>query len=334
MILLNLFYYINYIFKHMQINFNNLIRNISISVNDAINEHIGTLQDDIDISQIIDDIRNHKYLESPVKYELYKNIEQLQNTDTIYTLLYDNLIPWIEHLEIIICINDNSVIEAAALLENNSRTIYTENSVLLATIVVNNPDNIRFLETQIVHEIRHYYDDFKRSLSVYKSEDRDLNFYLSKHPQEKYIDFNKFKDIIMTNINYPTSLPFVKKMFISQLYWLNNKEIYAHNENMFGEIKHYYMLGGTSDKLDEISETYNIYKNLKDIFVNYKNNLDEKSSQYILKYCGKDLYNIYFNKIGKPTKLDFAYKKIIHKCNIFFKHAEQMKNYCKLQYGK
>ena len=154
MILLNLFYYINYIFKHMQINFNNLIRNISISVNDAINEHIGTLQDDIDISQIIDDIRNHKYLESPVKYELYKNIEQLQNTDTLYTLLYDNLIPWIEHLEIIICINDNSVIEAAALLENNSRTIYTENSVLLATIVVNNPDNIRFLETQIVHEIK------------------------------------------------------------------------------------------------------------------------------------------------------------------------------------
>lgn len=63
MILLNLFYYINYIFKHMQINFNNLIRNISISVNDTINEHIGTLQDDIDIIQIIDDIRNHKYLD-------------------------------------------------------------------------------------------------------------------------------------------------------------------------------------------------------------------------------------------------------------------------------
>ena len=79
---------------------------------------------------------------------------------------------------------------------------------------------------------------------------------------------------------------------------------------------------------------YHIYDAYKVYIRGNINNLDEKSSQYILKYCGKDLYNIYFNKIGNPTKLDFAYKKIIHKCNIFFKHAEQMKNYCKMQYGK
>lgn len=318
----------------MQININKLIGDISITVKDAINEHIGTLQDDINISGIVKDIREHTYLNSPVLYQLYNDIDQLCSNDKLYILKYDNIYHWIEHLEVIICINDNSVVEAAALLENDNRTVYAKDKILLATLVVNNPDNIRFLETQLFHEIRHYYDELKRKKSIYKTEERDLDFFISKHSYEKDIDFNKFKDVIMSNTKYPTSLSFAKKMFISQLYWLNTKEIYAHNENMFGEIKQYYISGGSSEDLEEISETYHTYKNIRDIFTHYKQNLDSKTTEYILSHYGKDFYQIYFNRIGTPQKLDFVYKKIMHKCNLFFKHAEQMKTYCKLQYGK
>ena len=45
-------------------------------------------------------------------------------------------------------------------------------------------------------------------------------------------------------------------------------------------------------------------------------------------------YEIYYGKIGHPKSFNFVFKKIIYNCNKFFKHAEQMKIYCKNKYEK
>ena len=69
--------------------------------------------------------------------------------------------------------------EAAALLDNDKHTIIGKNEILLATLVIYNPDELRFLKNHLYHEIRHYYEAFKH-MNSYKGYDRDLDYLLNK----------------------------------------------------------------------------------------------------------------------------------------------------------
>lgn len=51
-----------------------LIKDISISVKQAIEESIGTLQTDNDIDIIYNDIENHIYKDNKINYNDYKDI--------------------------------------------------------------------------------------------------------------------------------------------------------------------------------------------------------------------------------------------------------------------
>ena len=93
-------------------------------------------------------------------------------------------------------------------------------------------------------------------------------------------------------------------------------------------------LNGIKTSLENISETYNFYKSIKDVFTYYKDNLSETYIKWLVKNFGDDFYEIYYGKIGHPKSFNFVFKKIIYNCNKFFKHAEQMKIYCKNKYEK
>lgn len=51
-----------------------LVKDISISIKQAIEESIGTLQTDNNIDKIYDDIENHKYQNNIINYNDYKDI--------------------------------------------------------------------------------------------------------------------------------------------------------------------------------------------------------------------------------------------------------------------
>lgn len=103
---------------------------------------------------------------------------------------------------------------------------------------------------------------------------------------------------------------------------------------MFGEIDDYFKHNIVNNSLENISETYNFYKSIKDVFTYYKDNLSETYINWLVKNFGDDFYEIYYGKIGHPKSFNFVFKKIIYNCNKFFKHAEQMKIYCKNKYEK
>ena len=94
---------------------------------------------------------------------------------------------------------------------------------------------------------------------------------------------------------------------------------------MFGEIDDYFKHNNIeNNSLENISETYNFYKSIKDVFTYYKDNLSETYIKWLVKNFGDDFYEIYYGKIGHPKSFNFVFKKIIYNCNKFFKHAEQM----------
>ena len=135
------------------------------------------------------------------------------------------------------------------------------------------------------------------------------------------------------NNNIP--YPLLQQAILSQLYYLDESEIRAHTENMFGEIYEYFKHNNIeNNSLENISETYNFYKSIKDVFTYYKDNLSETYIKWLVKNFGDDFYEIYYGKIGHPKSFNFVFKKIIYNCNKFFKHAEQMKIYCKNNYEK
>lgn len=54
--------------------YHELIKDISISVKQAIEESIGTLQTDSNIDKIYNDIENHTYEDNKINYKDYKDI--------------------------------------------------------------------------------------------------------------------------------------------------------------------------------------------------------------------------------------------------------------------
>ena len=84
--------------------------------------------------------------------------------------------------------------------------------------------------------------------------------------------------------------------------------------------------------LIENTPILNEYDNLMSEFK--EDNLSETYIRWLVKNFGDDFYEIYYGKIGHPKSFNFVFKKIIYNCNKFFKHAEQMKIYCKNKYEK
>lgn len=314
--------------------YNNLIKCISISVKQAIEESIGTLQIDNNIDKIYNDIENHIYKNNKISYNDYKNIIQFNEHDNLYMLTYNDICN-IKNLQIIICENPNIMYtEAAALIDNKEYTILGSDEIILATLIIYNPDELRFLKNHLYHEIRHYYDTFKH-INSYSGYDRGINYLLNKEQKDNKtynINFLQFKKMLMNN-NIP--YPLLQQAILSQLYYLDESEIRAHAENMFGEIDDYFKHNNIeNNSLENISETYNFYKSIKDVFTYYKDNLSETYIKWLVKNFGDDFYEIYYGKIGHPKSFNFVFKKIIYNCNKFFKHAEQMKIYCKNKYEK
>lgn len=96
--------------------------------------------------------------------------------------------------------------EAAALIDNKEYTILGPDEIILATLIIYNPDELRFLKNHLYHEIRHYYDTFKH-INSYSGYDRGINYLLNKEQKDNKtynINFLQFKKMLMNNnIPYP-----------------------------------------------------------------------------------------------------------------------------------
>lgn len=310
------------------------IKDLSKSITDIIYESIGTLQlnkdESILINQIYNDINDKKY--HKLKPSEYKDIHQLTGLNDIYSLKYNindfnkkynTHIKWILNLEILVSLTDNpNLIDAAALLDSNTRTIFSDDNIIYACIIINNPEHERFPKNYIAHELNHYYSEFNRYKKtklypVYS--DIDIN-YTYPHYSIDYSNFDRLKLMLNNNNAY------LKSILLDVLYWLNESEIKAHIENIYYELEQN-LNNATCNKLDDISkysETLNHYRNIDKVLHYIYDNISEDQTQY-LNNSVIPLFKVHktFDR-KKRLNINYIFKKMFNKLNKIYKHIHRM----------
>lgn len=170
---------------------------------------------------------------------------------------------------------------------------------------------------------------------------KDLDFIINTY--HNYIDFNNPEHIQIYKDNVYNHR-FIFSLIAESMYWLNFSEIYVHTENIYGELSQCAKLPDI-EKLYTVSETCNIYKNIRELLEYYYNNtenftistlLSDKQIQFNnniqiifdrkrLIYPKSNLSNIKNYKTYK-----FIFKKLFHKLNVMDKQIKKIYNY--LQY--
>ena len=324
---------------------NNIINNVSKSLKDILNETIGTLQlnenESILIDKIFEDLSNKIYLSNSIEYKDFSDIQSINKNDDLYLLAYDITqfnkmyntdINWIRHLQVIVCNSKNTNVSAAALIENENQTIFTNDSILLATIVIVNPEHERFPKNHIAHELNHYYSEFRKYqktdlYSVYP--DLDINITDIHY----IIDFSNIRQI-QQNIN---NLGFIRSVFIECLYWLNESEIKAHIEDIFYELEQnssQISSFSSIDDLDRYSKTLRIYRNIEFILHLFQDYLNDSQKEYLQKKVVPLMKQIYNRK---RVSLEYIYSKQFAKIKKAYKHVFKLAYYVKNKtsvYGK
>lgn len=316
--------------------FKNLIIEISKSLKETLEESIGTLQlnkdESVLINTIFNELDNQIYIGNKVSYYDYKDIPQLSPYDTLYTLSYDidkfnknynTNITWIKHLQVIVCENNNTYANAAALLDNDKFTVFTNDSILLATIVINNPEHHRFPKNHIAHELNHYYSEFKKyqKTSLYNIyPDLDINITIPHYA----IDFANINiDKLIDNTAN------ILSVFIECLYWLNESEIKAHIEDIFTELFNNKVNIANCKSIDELikySPTLLIYYNIDKVLRYFKYSLNDKQNEYINKRVVPILRQT-VNR--KRVSISYIYSKSFTKLKKIYKHINQICAYIK-----
>ena len=259
----------------------------------------------------------------------FKHIEGLTPGEPLYILEYfPNNISWLYKLVVVINPSVNNYtknVDAVAYPHNPVLTNYTDNIIEKMTININICHSFSNLKDDIIHEIRHYYEDFleKASLKKYydgqdkiridhnSKEIRISKDFLIKHPGSFY-NFEEYpafctEECTNNKIN-------VIYVIINFMYWCSKREVGPHTENIATEIKKYMQENElpniiTVDYLMSASRTYRVYHSINKIANYYKENVPIEISDQIYKTkIGKLLEDIYFKHYARrkntiqPTK--------------------------------
>ena len=310
--------------------YNNIMKDVSYSLKQILDETLGSLYlNDIEknvVNKIFNDIDTEKYKNNKLSYKDYQQIAN--SSDNLYNLQYDNILTWLEHLEIIIIENDSyNSTNAVALLNFDNYTTFSKDKILYATIVIINPKRERFTKNKITHELNHYYSEFNRykTTSIFNVYgDLELNIKLSN----SQIDFTNY-EYIQDNL---TNFGFIRQVFLDCLYWLNESEIKAHIEDIYSEI-HDNVQNNLNCKnisdIKELSQTLEVYYNIDKILHFYKNNLDDMQNKMLQKALLNKVKTIYNRN---RMSLNQIYSKLFNKIKKIYKHVNRLYVYCKNEY--
>lgn len=310
--------------------YNSIMKDVSYSLKQILDETLGSLylndKEKSIVDKIFNDIDTEKYKNNKLSYKDYQQIAD--SSDTLYNLQYDNILPWLEHLEIIIIENDSyNSTNAAALLDYDNYTTFSKEKIIYATIVIINPKRERFTKNKITHELNHYYSEFNRykTTSIFNVYgDLELNIKLSN----SQIDFTNYK-YIQDNL---TNFGFIRQVFLDCLYWLNESEIKAHIEDIYSEI-HDNVQNNLNCKnisdITELSQTLKTYYNIDKILHFYKDNLDDMQNKMLQKALLNKVKTIYNRN---RMSLNQIYSKLFNKIKKIYKHVNRLYVYCKNEY--
>lgn len=310
--------------------YNSIMKDVSYSLKQILDETLGSLYlNDIEknvVNKIFNDIDTEKYKNNKLSYKDYQQIAD--SSDNLYNLQYDNILPWLEHLEIIIIENDSyNSTNAAALLDYDNYTTFSNEKIIYATIVIINPKRERFTKNKITHELNHYYSEFNRykTTSIFNVYgDLELNIKLSN----SQIDFTNY-EYIKDNL---TNFGFIRQVFLDCLYWLNESEIKAHIEDIYSEI-HDNVQNNLNCKnisdITELSQTLKTYYNIDKILHFYKDNLDDMQNKMLQKALLNKVKTIYNRN---RMSLNQIYSKLFNKIKKIYKHVNRLYAYNKNEY--
>ena len=312
--------------------YNSIMKDVSYSLKQILDETLGSLylndKEKSIVDKIFNDIDTEKYKNNKLSYKDYQQIAD--SSDNLYNLQYDNILPWLEHLEIIIIENDSyNSTNAAAMLDTEGYTSFSKNKdkILYATIVIINPHRERFTKNKITHELNHYYSEFNRykTTSIFNVYgDLELNIKLSN----SQIDFTNY-EYIQDNL---TNFGFIRQVFLDCLYWLNESEIKAHIEDIYSEI-HDNVQNNLNCKnisdITELSQTLKTYYNIDKILHFYKDNLDDMQNKMLQKALLNKVKTIYNRN---RMSLNQIYSKLFNKIKKIYKHVNRLYAYNKNEY--
>ena len=310
--------------------YNSIMKDVSYSLKQILDETLGSLylndKEKSIVDKIFNDIDTEKYKNNKLSYKDYQQIAN--SSDNLYNLQYDNILPWLEHLEIIIIENDSyNSTNAAALLDYDNYTTFSKDKIIYATIVIINPKRERFTKNKITHELNHYYSEFNRykTTSIFNVYgDLELNIKLSN----SQIDFTNY-EYIQDNL---TNFGFIRQVFLDCLYWLNESEIKAHIEDIYSEI-HDNVQNNLNCKnisdITELSQTLKTYYNIDKILHFYKDNLDDMQNKMLQKALLNKVKTIYNRN---RMSLNQIYSKLFNKIKKIYKHVNRLYVYCKNEY--
>ena len=310
--------------------YNSIMKDVSYSLKQILDETLGSLylndKEKSIVDKIFNDIDTEKYKNNKLSYKDYQQIAD--SSDNLYNLQYDNILPWLEHLEIIIIENDSyNSTNAAALLDYDNYTTFSNEKIIYATIVIINPERERFTKNKITHELNHYYSEFNRykTTSIFNVYgDLELNIKLSN----SQIDFTNY-EYIQDNL---TNFGFIRQVFLDCLYWLNESEIKAHIEDIYSEI-HDNVQNNLNCKnisdITELSQTLKTYYNIDKILHFYKDNLDDMQNKMLQKALLNKVKTIYNRN---RMSLNQIYSKLFNKIKKIYKHVNRLYAYNKNEY--
>lgn len=310
--------------------YNSIMKDVSYSLKQILDETLGSLylndKEKSIVDKIFNDIDTEKYKNNKLSYKDYQQIAN--SSDNLYNLQYDNILPWLEHLEIIIIENDSyNSTNAAALLDYDNYTTFSKEKIIYATIVIINPERERFTKNKITHELNHYYSEFNRykTTSIFNVYgDLELNIKLSN----SQIDFTNY-EYIQDNL---TNFGFIRQVFLDCLYWLNESEIKAHIEDIYSEI-HDNVQNNLNCKnisdITELSQTLKTYYNIDKILHFYKDNLDDMQNKMLQKALLNKVKTIYNRN---RMSLNQIYSKLFNKIKKIYKHVNRLYAYNKNEY--
>ena len=314
--------------------YNSIMKDVSYSLKQILDETLGSLylndKEKSIVDKIFNDINTEKYKNNKLSYKDYQQIAN--QSDNLYNLQYDNILPWLEHLEIIIIENDSyNSTNAAAMLDTEGYTSFSKNKdkILYATIVIINPHRERFTKNKITHELNYYYSEFRKyqktgSYNVYG--DLDLNFAETGGSNMiNFLDYDAMSDNLI-NFSY------IMGVFTDCLYWLNESEIKAHIEDIYSEI-HDNIQNNLNCKdiseIKELSETLEVYYNVDKILHFYKDNLDSTMNKMLQSALVNKLKSVYGRN---RLSLNQIYSKLFNKLKKIYKHVNRLYVYCKNEY--
>ena len=314
--------------------YNSIMKDVSYSLKQILYETLGSLylndKEKSIVDKIFNDIDAEKYKNNKLSYKDYQQIAN--SSDNLYNLQYDNILPWLEHLEIIIIENDSyNSTNAAAMLDTEGYTSFSKNKdkILYATIVIINPHRERFTKNKITHELNHYYSEFRKyqktgSYNVYG--DLDLNFAETGGSNMiNFLDYDAMSDNLI-NFSY------IMGVFTDCLYWLNESEIKAHIEDIYSEI-HDNVQNNLNCKdisdIKELSETLEVYYNVDKILHFYKDNLDSTMNKMLQRALVNKLKSVYGRN---RLSLNQIYSKLFNKLKKIYKIVNRLYVYCKNEY--